>query len=146
MQNGFKYDSENYQPEFTENEYNVLNLATNIFGSASAKELSEINHTFEFWKEAYENGTDRSGYHNKDASIVDMTAKEKDIRTMQNIISAYKESVNNVSASEIINGIKFYYDGFALTDEMIEQLENFSLFAEDDAYSVYIDDGRLVIY
>ena len=48
--------------------------------------------------------------------------------------------------SERINGVTFYYDGFVLTDEMIEQLESFSLSADDDAYSVYVDNGRLVIY
>ena len=35
---------------------------------------------------------------------------------------------------------------FALTDGMIDQLENFSLLADDDTYSVYLDNGGLVIY
>lgn len=50
------------------------------------------------------------------------------------------------SKCEIINGVTFYYEGFTLTDDMMDQLEGFSLSAEDDAYSIYLDNGRLVIY
>ena len=45
------------------------------------------------------------------------------------------------------NGILMKVSGqFALTDGMIDQLENFSLLADDDTYSVYLDNGGLVIY
>lgn len=40
----------------------------------------------------------------------------------------------------------FYFDGFSLTDDMIDRLESFSLSADDDTYSVYLDNGRLMIY
>ena len=50
------------------------------------------------------------------------------------------------SKCEIINGVRFYFDGITLTDDMVEYLEEFSLSAEDDAYSMYFDNGRLVIY
>lgn len=143
---GFKRDSEIFQPEFSESEYTILNLILEIFGKASARELSEINHTFDFWKTAFDNGTNSKGYHNKNRSVVNMMLQDKDINRMRDIISAYREVSNDVTSSEIINGITFYYDGFLLTDEMIEQLENFSLSAEDDAYSVYVDNGRLVIF
>lgn len=143
---GFKRDSEAFQPDFSENEYAILNLVMEIFGNASAKELSEINHTFEFWKVAFDNGTDKNGYHDKARSVVNMMSQVKDINRMREIICAYREVSNNVTASEIINGITFYYDGFLLTDEMIEQLESFSLLADDDVYSLYVDNGRLVIY
>ena len=49
-------------------------------------------------------------------------------------------------SKEIINGITYYYDGFELSDAIIEQLESFSLTADDDVYSMYMDDGKLVIY
>lgn len=142
----FRRDSEVYQPDFTEREYEVLNLVMEIFGSASAKELSDINHTFEFWRLAFANGTSNTGYHNKEMSVVDMTSQYSDVEKMREIISAYRETVNDVTASEVINGVTFYYDGFTLTDDMIDQLENFSLSADDDTYSVYLDNGRLVIY
>lgn len=142
----FKRDSDVYQPDFTENEYSVLNLVMEIFGCASAKELSEINHTFSFWKSAFDKGTSSTGYHDKKQSVVDMMSQIDDVNRMKEIISAYREAANSVSACEIINGVTFFYDGFVLTDDMIDQLESFSLSADDDAYSVYLDDGRLVIY
>ena len=142
----FKRDSDAYQPNFTEREYEVLNLIMEIFGCASAKELSEINHTFNFWKLAFDNGTNSAGYHDKEQSVVDMMSQTDDINRMKEIISAYREASNDASSCETINGVTFYYDGFMLTDDMIDQLESFSLSADDDAYSVYLDDGRLVIY
>ena len=142
----FKRDSDAYQPDFTEREYIVLNLIMDIFGGASAKELSEINHTFHFWKLAFDHGTSSTGYHDKEQSVVDMMSQIDDINRMKEIISAYREAANDASACETINGVTFFYDGFVLTDDMIDQLESFSLSADDDAYSVYLDDGRLVIY
>ena len=107
---GFKHDSEIFQPDFSEREYAVLNLVMEIFGKASAKELSEINHTFNFWKLAFDNGTEINGYHDKAQSIVDMMSQIEDINRMREIISAYKEVSNDVTAWEIINGVTFYYE------------------------------------
>lgn len=142
----FRRDSETFQPDFSESEYEILNLVMEIFGHASAKELSEINHTFNFWKEAYDRGTDEFGYHHKGDSVVDMLSQQSDIEKMRKIISAYRVSSNYATASDTINGVTFNYDGFTLTDDIIDQLEKFSLNAEEDTYSVYLDNGRLVIY
>lgn len=142
----FKRDSESYQPDFSEREYEVLKLVMEIFGCASAKELSDINHTFNFWKVAFDNGTNSNGYHNKDMSVVDMKSQYSDLERMREIIAAYRETSSDATAQEIINGVTFYFDGFTLTDDMIDQLESFSLSADEDAYSVYLDNGRLVIY
>ena len=143
---GFKKDSDSFEPDFTENEYEILGLVLAIFGSASARELSEINHTFNFWKQAYQRGTDANGFHNKFNYVVDMVNQTADVQKMKEILDAYKESAKEVTAKEIINGITYYYDGFELTDAIIEQLESFSLTADDDVYSMYMDDGKLVIY
>lgn len=142
----FKRDSESYQPDFSEKEYEILKLVMEIFGSASAKELSDINHTFDFWKLAFDNGTSSTGYHNKELSVVDMVSQQADVEKMREIIAAYRETANDITGSETINGVTFFFDGFALTDDMIDQLESFSLSADDDTYSVYLDDGKLVIY
>jgi len=142
----FRRDSELYQPDFSEREYEILKLVMEIFGNVSAKELSDINHTFNFWKSAFNRGTSSNGYHNKEMSVVDMMSQQTDVEKMREIISAHRETVNDITASEIINGVTFYFDGFALTDDMIDQLESFSLLADDDTYSVYLDNGRLVIY
>ena len=141
-----KQDSDLYQPDFSEREYEVLRLVMDIFGGASAKELSDINHTFDFWKTAFDNGISCTGYHNKEMSVADMMSQHADVEGMREIISAYRETASDTAKYEIINGVTFYYDGFALTDDMIDRLESFSLSAEDDTYSVYVDNGRLVIY
>lgn len=142
----FISDSERFEAEFNETEYRVLNMVLRIFGDASAKELSEINHQFDFWKIAYKRGTDENGYHDKELEVVDMNVSSSDIDKMKMIINAYEESEQNVEASETINGVVFYYDGFELTDDIIDQLEQFSFTADDDSYSVCMDDGELVIY
>ena len=141
-----KQDSDMYQPDFSEREYEVLKLVLDIFGGASARELSDINHTFDFWKTAFDNGISCTGYHNKEMSVVDMMSQYSDVERMREIISAYRETASDTAKREIINGVTFYYDGFALTDNMIDRLESFSLSAEEDTYSVYVDNGRLVIY
>ena len=143
---GFKRDSEMFEPDFTDQEYDILNFVLSVFGNVSARELSEINHTFEFWKKAYAAGTSESGYHDKDLSTVDMTAYASDIERMKDVIKSYRTSIADSMSHEVINGVTFYYDGFELTDEMIEKLENYSMIAEDDAYTVYMDNGEMVIY
>ena len=142
----FKQESDMYQPDFSDREYEVLKIIMDIFGRASAKELSEINHTFDFWKRAFDNGTSCTGYHSKGMSVVDMMSQQADVEKMREIISAYRETVDGAMAVEIINGVTFYYAGFTLTDDMMDQLKGFSLSAEDDTYSVYLDNGKLVIY
>ena len=142
----FKKDSDSYEPDFSQSEYEILNMTLNIFGSATSRELSEINHSFNFWKNAYAHGTASNGYHNKAKSIVDMTAQPEDIERMHEIISAYQDTSYDAMYSETINGITFYYDDLVLTDEIIERLENFSLSADDNAYTIYMDNGELVIY
>lgn len=103
----------------SEREYEVLELVRDIFGSASTKELS---------------------------SIVDILSQHADVERMQEIISAYRETTSDTAKCEMMNGVTFYYAGFALTDDMMDRLAIFSLSAEEDTYSVYVDNGRLVIY
>lgn len=142
---GFKQDSDRFQPDFTESEYEVLKTVLDIFGNATARELSELNHTFDFWIDAYQKGTNASGYHDKNKSVVNFMEQSDDIERMREVLAVHQQSVNDITASEVINGVTYYYDGFGLTDEIINQLERFSLEAEDNVYSVYLDDGKLVI-
>lgn len=128
------YESDKFEQDFSDSEYTVLNMVMSIFKSASVKEFSEITHTFNFWKEPDCPYKSKSILH------------DEDIDRMKEIVHAYQESSNDVMTREIINGISFYYDGFKLTDDMIEQLESFTLDTEDDSYTVYLDDGSLVVY
>ena len=144
--NEFKKDSDLFDPDFTEEEYNVLKLTLGIFGEASARELSKLNHTFAFWADSYRRGTQSNGFHDKEKSIVRFEDYPEEIKRVGGIVKAYKESENDIMACEIVNGVKFYYDGFSLTEDILNELDRFSLAAEDEAYSMYFDDGRLVIY
>lgn len=144
---GFKRDSMDFQPDFSEHETYILNLIMNIFGTASARELSEINHTFDFWKKALNNGTNNYGFHDKNSSVVDMMSQNEDIKRMKEVISAYKESSADDFKKEIINGVTYYFGkDFEITDEILSKLEKFALSAEDNSYTVYFDNGNLVIY
>ena len=144
---GFKQESADFHPDFSENEYYILNLITDIFGNASAQELSEINHTFDFWKEALLKGTNDYGFHDKKSSVVDIMSQKGDIKRMKEVIDAFKESSYEELQKETINGVTYYFNkDFALTDEIISKLEKFSLSAEDDSYTIYLDNGNLVIY
>lgn len=129
-----RYESDKFEPDFSEREYTVLNMVMSIFKSSSAKELSEITRKFNFWKEMNCSYKSKSILH------------DEDIDRMKEIIHAYQESSNDVMTKEIINGIGFYYDGFKLTDDIIKQLKSFTLNADDDSYTVYLDDGSLVVY
>ena len=84
-------------------------------------------------------------YHDKRLSIVDMMSQTSDIDKMREIIQAYGEGAKEDTNQISIHGVTFYYDGFELTDEMVEYLEGFSLCAEDEAYTVYLDDSNVVI-
>ena len=129
-----RYESDKFEQDFSDREYTVLNMVMSIFKSASVKELSELIRTFNFWKETDCTYKSKSILH------------DEDIDRMKEIVHAYQESSNDVMTREIINGISFYYNGFQLTDEIIEELTSFTLNADDDSYTVYLDDGCLVIY
>lgn len=143
---GFRRDSDMFQPAFTEQEYNVLNLTSNIFGDLSAMELSELNHTFRFWSDAYHNGIADGGYHDKEKSVVDFSDYSDDIQTMLDIINAHKEASTAHEPMEVINGVKFFYEGISLTDDIVDKLAEFAKTATDNAYSVYVENGELVVY
>lgn len=144
----FKRESDLFQPDFSEKEYNVLNLTTGIFGSETAKTLSQINHEFKFWNESYKNGIDSHGFHSKEKSVVQMEKYPDDIAAIKKIIAVFKTNMRNSKHRELINGITFYYDGFELDENMIQELADFAMSdeAEDTSYTVCIDDGELVIY
>ncbi|NME45136.1 SocA family protein [Faecalicoccus pleomorphus] len=138
-------ESKSFQLNFTDQEYKVLNLVINLFGSLSANDLSELNHTFRFWKEAYQNGLCSNGYHDKAQSKLDMSQFKDDIEKMAEILKAYKLSHEDSSKMIQINNVIFYYD-FEIKDEIKNRLQEFSLSVKEGVYTVYFDDGKMVIY
>ena len=142
----FKSESEKFNPNFDQEEYEILNAVLGVYGHLSAKELSDLNHQFKSWKQAYHDGTSSEGYHDKKKSVVDFSAFPDDIEAVGRAIKAYKETKKNTPRHEVINGVTFYYDDLVMTDELIAELEKFSKVCEEDAYSICQEDGRLVIY
>ena len=143
---GFKQDSERFNPDFEEDEYETLNAVIGVYGHLSAKELSDLNHQFNSWKQAYQNGTLQNGYHDKKKSVVKFDLFPEDVEAVGRAIRAYKETRKTARRYEVINGVTFYYDDMTMTDELISELEKFSKVCDDDTDSICQDDGRLVIY
>lgn len=141
---GLKVDSEKFNPNFTEEEYETLNAVLGIYGFLSARELSKLIHSFKVWRMAYQNEMAENGHQTKLA--VDFTAYPEDIAAVGRALKAYAETMRTPHKYELINGIKFCYDDIEMTDELIGKLERISKVCEDDAYSIGIDGGRLAIY
>lgn len=142
----FKADSERFNPDFNEEEYETLNAVIGVYGHLTAKELSDLNHIFRSWRYAYQNGTTEKGYHDKEKSVVDFNVFPEDIEAVGKAVRAYKETQKIAPRHEVVNGVTFYYDDIVITDDTISELEKFSRVCEDDAYSICMDDGRLVIF
>jgi len=144
---GFVEDSLRFDPDFSQDVYNVLNLTIELFGRLSARELSSINHSFDFWSRAYANSIQPDGFKDKNKSVVTVDALRGELHKIRDIISAFRETQKENYARETINGIEFYYSPteLLLSDELLDQLYCFSLAADDKAYSVYIDNGNLVV-
>jgi uncharacterized phage-associated protein len=140
-------DSEKYKPDFTQDEYNVLNVNTSIFGKLSARELSEINHSFEFWKKAYYNSIQKDGYKDKHKAVVTVESMREELGKLINIINVFNDTGNENNSIEIINGIEFIYSSsdILLTDDLIDELYAFSVDADESSYSFYLDNGKLII-
>lgn len=139
-------DCERFEPDFTEEEYEVINLTCAIFGNLSARELSQLNHSFDFWKKRHDASITTRGMYNKDDSVVTTDDMLAEIQKINNLIALHKQSRTNSVSQETINGVTFYYDNMELTDSIMEQLEEFAQYADEDDYTVYLDNGELVIY
>lgn len=145
---GFLADSQRFNPDFSQEEYDVLNLTIDLFGGLSARELSDINHAFTFWHTSYQNSIKLGGFKDKNDAIVTEEAMRGDLDKIITAISAFRETQNESKAKETINGVEFYYtpEEMSLTEEVLSHLYKFSLSADEKAYSVYYDEGRLVVF
>lgn len=143
---GFKTDSDKFNPDFSEEEYETLNAVIGVYGHLTARELSDLNHSFKSWKQAYENGTSNNGYHDKKKSVVNFETFPEDVEAVGRAVRAYRETQKKAPRYEVVNGVTFYYDDMTISDEVIAELEKFSQVCDDDAYSICMDDGRLVIF
>ena len=143
---GLKKESESFKPNFSECELEALDITLNIFDKLSAKELSDLNHEFDFWKDSYVDG--------ENYCIVSNDNIKKELP----IIKSYRNRDKN-KKTEVINGITFYYDpnnlnidaNFIVDGEsysIMDELYDFTLNELDEnCYSIYLDEfGELVIF
>ena len=98
---GLHKDSETFNPEFSQDEYDILNTTFELFGSLSAKELSELNRTFDCWKNAYENT------NNKETAVISDEDMFKEADKILSVINTYKTNKTKDLLYEEINGIIF---------------------------------------
>lgn len=142
-----KEESDAYVSKFTKEEQSILDLTTDIFGKLSARELSNLNHQFDFWKNAYAKGTVVDDYHVKVLSKVQIEDMKAEIGKIKTVIDTFKQNEELQQKYELVNDVFFYYDeDLTINDEILNELEEFSLSAEDSAYSIYLDEGKLVIF
>ena len=146
--NAFVEESRKFNPKFSQEEQSALDITLELFGRLSARELSEINHAFNFWYTAYQNSLEEGGYKDKGKAEVSVDSMRTEIDRFKSAIFALRETQSDKQEKETINGINFYYslDDIKLTDDIIEKLYNFSLSATDRAYYIYLDNESLVIY
>lgn len=144
---GLYKDSQAYSPDLDQEEYDILNLTEDLFGGLTARELSNLNHTFSFWSNALNRSMQGNGYRDKNLACISPEEMLAEKDKMQSVIERYRANKLERMQFELINGVKFYYaSDFSMTDEVISELEQFSLSAEDLAYSVYFEGESLVIY
>ena len=144
----FIAESTSFVPQFSDKEHRVLDLTIKLFGHLSPRELSNINHTFFFWEDAYEKSKQPDGYKDKNKAIVDIDQMRAEAQRMKKVIAALESDRIETDAKETINGIDFYYspDVFDMNDDVLDYLYEFSLNANENAYSIHYDGRELVIY
>lgn len=140
--------SMDFNPDFSPEQLETLEITANIFGKLDPKELSSLNHLQKSWKNAHEKSILKGGFRDKELSKISLQdIKMYDLEKISEVLTAYNDSQKNNSECEVINGITFYYDPkeIELTDELIKQLETFK--GDDKSYTILKDeDLGVVIY
>ena len=140
-------ESQAFVPSFTDDENKVLALTVAIFGGVSARELSELNHGFDFWRTALERSKQPDGYKDKVLSVITPNEMVPELNKIRSVVDSFEKNKQYTTNKEIVNGIIFLYsDDMEMSDDILEKLDDFSRTAEDDIYSVYLDGKDLVIY
>ncbi|MBS5816151.1 MAG: DUF4065 domain-containing protein [Enterococcus casseliflavus] len=142
----FKKDSLTFEPNFTDTEYESLNLAIELFGNVSAKELSKLNHEFDFWKKRYQNSICSGGYHDQEKAVITEEDVQHEHYKIKKVITVFKNNSETNLSEELINGVKFYYDPSNVNlNEIMNYLESFSISSDEDSYTLFYDEEELVI-
>lgn len=151
---GFIDKAKSIKREFTYEEDDILKITKLLFEDASAKELSDLTHEHNCWKDYFIKSTqseNKNGYkYNKESSIIPIETilnnYQEDLNLVRNMICALEYKAIEESIIEI-NNIKFFYDPkeICIDDSVLTKLRNFP--GRDSAYTLYLDDLQgLVIY
>ena len=141
---GLKKDSDNFNPNFSEEEYQILNATYDILGGLTPKELSCLSHSFECWSEALKKGYN-GFYHDKEVSIANLSL-EDDINRVLTMLDSYEKDKHSNLKKEIINGSTFILPTEPLSEELFQKIVEFSKSCPPDTYSVLIDNDELVVF
>lgn len=132
--------------DFREDEMNTLTLTAEIFGDASADELSKLNHVHRCWQEAYKTSYE-NGFHVKDLARITTDALRKyAVDDIKEVLYAFESSDDSEECIEI-KGVKFYYNPteIQLNENLLSYLRTFP--ADETAYSMCYDEAQgLIIY
>ena len=140
-------ESDIFQPDFTEDEYKTLQITLDLFGQLSARELSSINHLFDFWKNAFASSESIGMYRDKNRALVSVEDMRAELPKIEHMLKAYDQTQAIACKQEFVNDIMFNIDpALEITDELLHKLERFSRNADESAYYVGKDDDEPVIY
>lgn len=141
----FKEEAKNFTPNFTESEYKTLNMTLDIFGKLPARELSELNHEFDFWQEAYDNSKTGFNFHDKNLAVIPKSKILDEIYKLKPVIESFKQNDSYNYLCETINGVTFYFDPDEFNkDDILPKLIDFSYLAEEATYTLFEDEGELM--
>ena len=133
--------------DLSNEEEDTIFLTMELFGDASANELSDLNHMHKCWEIAFKRSIDDK-YKKKEKSVISLEdAKKHDLENINQLLSAHEQLRNHSQQKEVVNGIEFYYDPqeISITSELLEILESYE--GDEPSYTIY-KDGKLgiVIY
>ncbi|BDR59494.1 Panacea domain-containing protein [Xylocopilactobacillus apicola] len=145
--NSFKQDAMRFDPDFSQQEYEILNKTIDIFGNLNARELSKLNHEFNFWQKRYQASTNENGYFNKKLSEITTEDFDLEVDKIRQVLKIRQENQQDNQVTELVNGVTFFYDPNEIdVDKIMPQLDFFSMNeADEESYIVSLDDGNLVI-
>ncbi|ENH96736.1 hypothetical protein J416_09569 [Gracilibacillus halophilus YIM-C55.5] len=152
VMNSYYYNHSSFMVEAFSNhedlsadESNTVNFVIDTFGSLSAEELSEINHTHHCWKKAYNRSYVHESYKEKKLSNVDLEDMKYDAQKIDDIIRSYHKFEENTEEVIVIDGTEFYYEPSEITidDSMKKFLRQFV--GCEEVFTVYRDSSQGVV-
>lgn len=123
----------------------TIETVVDIFGDASARELSDLNHEHVSWQESYERSKDGGYAWKANGEITIDQLIKNELSDIQEMLEAYNDCSSYNAYIEVFNR-KFYYNPADITidNEIKGMLESFN--GHESAYSIGLDRGKLVIF